>query len=127
IAEYPEFWPETIRGLIIHSARWTSRMMERFGLLSAAHSPKVAKETLLRTVGYGVTDIDRARYSANHALTLVAEGEIQPFTKPHDASASSDPKLNQMKLYQLPWPLEELQKLPPDLEVKLKVTLSYFI
>lgn len=126
-AEYPEFWPETIRGLIIHSAEWTPRMMERFGLLSAVHSPKVAKETLLRTVGYGVTDIDRARYSADHALTLVAEGEIQPFIKPHDASASSDPKLNQMKLYQLPWPLQELQELPPDLEVKLKVTLSYFI
>ncbi|WP_233353413.1 S8 family serine peptidase, partial [Vibrio cholerae] len=63
-AEYPELWPETIRGLIIHSAEWTPRMMERFGLLSAVHSPKVAKETLLRTVGYGVTNIDRARYSA---------------------------------------------------------------
>lgn len=126
-AEYPEFWPETIRGLIIHSAEWTPRMMERFGLLSAVHSPKVAKETLLRTVGYGVTNIDKARYSADHALTLIAEGEIQPFIKPQNASASSDPKLNQMKLYQLPWPLTELQNLPPELEVKLKVTLSYFI
>ena len=126
-AEYPELWPETIRGLIIHSADWTPRMMERFGLLSAVHSPKVAKEILLRTVGYGVTNIDRARYSADHALTLIAEGEIQPFIKPQEANASADPKLNQMKLYQLPWPLTELQNLPPELEVKLKVTLSYFI
>lgn len=126
-AEYPQLWPETIRGLIIHSAQWTPKMMERFDLLSSVHSPKVAKETLLRTVGYGVPDIDRAKYSAEHALTLIAEGEIQPFTKAHDATSSTDPKLNQMKLYQLPWPLTELQNLPPDLEVKLKVTLSYFI
>ncbi len=126
-AEYPELWPETIRGLIVHSAEWTPRMMERFGLLSGRHSPKVAKETLLRTVGYGVPNIDKARYSANHALTLIAEGELQPFIKSLDKSASSDPTLNQMKLYQLPWPLVELQSLPPELEVKMRVTLSYFV
>ncbi|MBQ4844879.1 S8 family peptidase [Pseudoalteromonas sp. MMG005] len=126
-AEYPELWPETVRGLIVHSAEWTPRMLERFGLLSGQHSPKIAKETLLRTVGYGVPNIDKARFSANHALTLIAEGELQPFIKPQGASSSTDPKLNQMKLYQLPWPLAELQNLPPELEVKLRVTLSYFI
>lgn len=26
MAEYPEYWPETIRGLIVHSAEWTPRM-----------------------------------------------------------------------------------------------------
>lgn len=127
MAEYSDYWPETIRGLIIHSASWTPRMMERFGGLFMNHSLKIAKEALLRTVGYGVPDIERARYSANNALTLIAEGENQPFIKRFNATNAVDPTINQMKLYQLPWPLTELQNLPPELEVKLKVTLSYFI
>ncbi len=127
MAEYPEYWPETIRGLMVHSADWTPRMLERFGLLHAQHSPKVAKEVMLRTVGYGVTNIDRARYSAEHALTLIAQDKIQPFTKNADAKTSDDPKMNEMQLYQLPWPVEALQQLPPELEVKLRITLSYYI
>ncbi|ATI65946.1 subtilase [Edwardsiella tarda] len=122
-AEYPDFWPETVRGLIIHSSEWTERMSKRFEDLCNKHTPRVAKETLLRTVGYGVPNIEKARYSANHALTLIVEGKIQPFIKVKD----NDPKINQMKLYTLPWPLSELQKLSPTLQVKLKVTLSYFI
>ena len=124
---YPNYWPETIRGLIVHSAEWTPRMWERYGLLNASHSPKVAKEAMLRNVGYGVPNIDRALYSASHALTLIAEGELQPFSKSPDASSSADPKLNEMKLYQLPWPIEDLLQLPHELEVRLRVTLSYFI
>ncbi|NOZ36652.1 MAG: S8 family peptidase, partial [Gammaproteobacteria bacterium] len=127
MAEYPEYWPETIRGLIVHSADWTPRMHERFGLLHAKHSPKVAKETMLRTVGYGVTNLERARYSADHALTLIAQDEIQPFTKNADAKDYNDPKLNEMQLFKLPWPIEALQQLPPELNVKLRITLSYFI
>jgi hypothetical protein len=123
MAEYPDYWPETIRGLLVHSAEWTHRMWERFGLLHEQHSPKVAKETMLRSVGHGVTDLARARYSANHALTLVAQDQLRPFSK----GESTDPKLNQMQLYQLPWPIEVLQQLPPELEVRLRVTLSYFI
>ncbi|MEO1903337.1 MAG: S8 family peptidase [Alcanivorax sp.] len=127
MAEYPEYWPETIRALIAHSAEWTPKMWERFGLLHQQHSPKLSKETMLRCVGYGVPDLERARYSANHALTLIAQDSLQPFAKDADASNSDDPKLNEMQLYQLPWPIEVLQQLPPELEVKLRVTLSYFI
>ena len=127
MAEYPNYWPETIRALIVHSAEWTPRMAERFGVLYDQHSPKVAKEVMLRTVGHGVPNIERARYSASHALTLIAQDVLQPFIKPDDAKASQDPKLNEMRLYQLPWPIEALQQLPSEIEVKLKVTLSYFI
>ena len=127
MAEYPEYWPETIRGLLVHSAEWTERMWERFGLLHIQHSPKVAKETMLRSIGYGVPNLDRARYSANHALTLIMQDELQPFTKDEDANGSTDPKLHEMQLYRLPWPVKVLQQLPPELEVKLRVTLSYFI
>jgi hypothetical protein len=127
MAEYPDYWSETIRGLLVHAAEWTPRMLARFGVLHRQHSPKVAKELMLRTVGYGVTDLERARYSANHALTLIAQDRLQPFTKEVDASDSTDPKLYQMQLYRLPWPDEVLRQLPPELEVKLRVTLSYFI
>lgn len=127
MAEYPEYWPESIRGLIVHSAAWSPRMWERFGLLNEQHSPKLAKETMLRTVGHGVPNLERSQYSANHALTLIAQHSLQPFIKAAGASNSDDPKLNEMQLYQLPWPIEALQQLPPELEIKLKVTLSYFI
>ncbi len=127
MAEYPDYWPETIRALIVHSAEWTPRMSERFGLPYGQHSSKVAKETMLRTVGHGVPNLERARYSADHALTLIAQDKLQPFFKTAEASASQDPKLHEMQLYRLPWPIEVLQQLPPELEVKLKVTLSYFI
>ncbi len=127
MAEYPDYWPETIRALIVHSATWTHRMWERFGLLNEQHSPKLVKETMLRTVGYGVPDLEHAKYSANHALTLIAQDHLQPFTKNVGTRDSTDPKLNEMQLYQLPWPIEVLQQLPPDLEIKLRVTLSYFI
>lgn len=127
MAEYPEYWPETIRGLMVHSAEWTTRMRERFGVLQGNHSPKIAKETMLRTVGHGVTNLERARYSADHALTMIAQNTIQPFTKRENATPSVDPKLNEMQLFQLPWPVEALQDLPNDLNVKLRITLSYFI
>jgi hypothetical protein len=32
-----------------------------------------------------------------------------------------------MHLYELPWPKEVLQDLPPEIEVRMRVTLSYFI
>ena len=127
MSEYPEYWPETVRGLLVHSADWTELMWQRFGLLLSQHSNKVAKQTMLRSVGYGVPNLERALYSANHALTLIAQDHLQPFAKDADASESADPKLNEMQLYQLPWPNEALRQLPPETEVKLRVTLSYFI
>lgn len=127
MAEYPDFWPETIRALLAHSSEWTPRMWERFGLLQKGHKLSDAKKLMLRCAGYGVPDLERARYSSNHALTLIAQDTIQPYTKKDGATASTDPKLNEMQLYQLPWPTEALQQLPPNMDVRLRVTLSYFI
>lgn len=127
LQKYPHFWPETVRGLIAHSAEWTPKMYERYNELLSSHSPKIAKETALRTVGYGVVNLEKALYSANHSLTMIAQDTIQPFVKAPNAATSSDPKLNEMQLYQLPWPIETLQLLPHDLEIKLRVSLSYFI
>ena len=127
LSENPDYWPETIKALLVHSAQWTPQMWARYNQLLTTHSPKVSKETMLRSIGYGVPNLQRARYSANHALTLIAQNTIQPFTKEDETDAGSDPTLNEMCLYELPWPVEVLQSLDPKLEVKLRVTLSYFI
>ena len=51
--KYPNIWPETIRGLIVHSATWTEQMRTQF--------PN--NLDLLRACGYGVPDIERALHS----------------------------------------------------------------
>jgi hypothetical protein len=127
MAEYPDLWPETIRGLLVHSAEWSPRMYERRGQLEMHHSQKLANETMLRTFGYGVPDLDRARYSANHLLTLIAQNDLQPYQRDVDATASTNAKLHEMHLYELPWPVQALQALDPEIELRMKVTLSYFV
>lgn len=115
-AEYPDFLPETIRGLIVHSARWTKRMEEELGELKNASM--TARESFLRRYGFGVPSLSRAARSATDALTLVAEQEIRPFT---DTGT-----YREMHIYELPWPKEVLATLG-EATVRLRVTLSYFI
>lgn len=49
MAQYPDYWPETVRALLVHSAEWTEKMLERFG-----PQKKKDYENLLRYAGYGV-------------------------------------------------------------------------
>lgn len=116
---YPDFWPETIRALMIHSANWTRRMLgnRRFEALN-----EVDRTRLLRSVGYGVPVLDDALYSANNSLTLIAEREIQPY---HLVGSIS--KNKEYHLFDLPWPDEVLSGALFDKDVTLKITLSYFI
>jgi hypothetical protein len=118
MSEYPTLWPETIRALLIHSAEWNSVMRRNQELNSMNVNDKTF---LLRRFGYGVPDIDRARYSLKNSLTLIAEGELQPFKK--DGSV----KYNGVHLYELPWPKSVLQTEVGDQDATLKVSLSYFI
>jgi hypothetical protein len=55
-------------------------------------------------------------------LTLVVEDALHPFMKVPKGIVSRD-----MNLHALPWPQDQLFALPPDTEVELRVTLSYFI
>ena len=48
---YPQFWPETIRALIVHSAEYTTEML---GNRNPANLSPSDKRTLLRRFGYGV-------------------------------------------------------------------------
>ena len=124
--ENPDYWPETIRGLLIHSARWTDRMNARFSYLqtSSNFTDKDIKKYMLRMVGFGVPSLLRAQYSARHELTLIAQDHMQPFKVNLD---TKDPKMSKFNVHQLPWPVKELKKLNPQLQIKLRVTLSYFI
>ncbi|EGV20713.1 S8 family peptidase [Thiocapsa marina] len=112
-AEYPEFWPETIRALVVHSAEWTDAMR---GHLAQAGG-KTARAQLVRRYGFGVPNLERALRSASSAVTLVAQDVIRPF---------DDGKMREIHFHDFPWPREALAALA-DAAIRVRVTLSYFI
>lgn len=117
---YPALWPETVRALIVHSARYTSNMV---GDRDPVNFTATEKRTLLRRFGYGVPNLERALYSASNSLQMVMERTIQPYQQ----VGTSNPKYNQYHLYQLPWPADILRDFLTEANVKLSITLSYFI
>lgn len=119
--QYPDLWNESIRGLLIHSAEWTQVMLGNRDLNELKDFTSDEKRTLLRTFGYGVPNLRKAVYSAENSLTMIAQKEIKPFR--NDGSI----KFNEIHLFELPWPTDILQNEIGDLDVKLNVTLSYFI
>ncbi len=118
LKEYPDMWPETVRALLIHSASWTPKMLERFKTDDKKSS---GKRLLLRTCGYGIPSLEKALWCKNNSVSMVIEGELQPFKK--DGSSY---KMKEMDLHELPWPSECLMSLG-ETSVRLRVTLSYFI
>lgn len=122
MAAYPSLRPETIRALIVHSAEWTDAM--RAGYLPAHGAPtKSDYVNLIRHCGWGVPNLDQALWSAGNSLTLIVEDEVQPFEKVKGRGIIT----RDMNLHTLPWPKEQLLALPPDTQVELGITLSYFI
>ncbi len=115
---YPNFWPETIRGLMVHSADWPDVLLRQFNL---DRSRKSDVAQILRIAGYGLPDLKKAIHCAANSLTLIAQNSIQPFIK-----EGANYKTNEMHLYRLPWPREELLNLGAK-QVKLRITLSFFI
>lgn len=117
---YPGLRPETIRALIVHSAQWTEAMRQMYLL---AHKPtKNDYANLIRHCGWGVPDLERARWSAANSLTLIVEGALHPYKKVKGENV----KTRDMHLHELPWPKDELEGLG-GVEVQMRVTLSYFI
>lgn len=117
LAYRPEYWPETIRALLIHSAEWTQSMREYLD----ADNRREHKIAFFRRYGYGVPSLERCLFSARNDLTLVVEDQLRPFTKEHYRIKTRD-----MKLHKLPWPTEQLLVLGES-PVQLRVTLSYFV
>lgn len=79
------------------------------------------KSKILQRVGYGVPDLRKAKNSAENSLTLIAEREFNPYK-----FEESRIKTNEFHLLDLPWPKDVLTELA-ELQIQLKVTLSYFI
>jgi len=115
---YPDAWPETVRALLVHSAKWTDALTKQF--LSPRHNKSDYAE-LLRICGYGVPVLEDAIYCASNSLTLISQAQLQPFDK-----KSLQYVTNEMHLYKLPWPSEVLSELD-QLPITMRVTLSYFI
>lgn len=117
MATYPEYWPETVRALIVHSAEWTPAM--RYQLGQARQAGLQAQQMLLRRYGWGVPSEERVLYSSDRAVTLVVQDEFTPF----EGGSFGVPSF---RLHDLPWPHQVLQDLGAA-SVTLRVTLSYFI
>ena len=116
-AEYLDYWPETIRGLMVHNAEWTDAQRSQF----VTDQTQTSKLLLLRACGYGVPQEERTVFSARNRVTIVVQEVIQPHKKEGSAG-----KMNQCRLFALPWPKEMLYDLA-EANVRLKVTLSYFV
>jgi hypothetical protein len=121
MAAYPQLRAETVRALIVHSARWTPAMRQMY-LPTNAKPTKKDYVNLIRHCGWGMPDLDRALWSAGNSLTLVVEDQVHPYGKDEKRGVVS----RDMNLHALPWPKEELEALG-DAEVQLHVTLSYFV
>lgn len=121
-AHYPNPWPETVRGLLVHSARWTDRMLEEF--------PTAQRHNRLRCYGHGVPNLQRALRSLHNAATLVIEEILQPYheviKKDEKSHIKRTIETRDMHLHRLPWPTQVLEDLS-EIIVRMRVTLSYFI
>ena len=118
--QYPTAWPETIRALMVHSARWTDKMREQF---LPNHNPNKSEiRHLLRTCGYGIPNFERAVSCKNNYVNMIIEEELQPFK----VNSNGNIVMNELHIHKLPWPKEVLESLDNEI-VELRVTLSYYI
>lgn len=103
----PDRSPESIRGLVVHSARWTPAMATQLD----------DRRDRRRAFGYGVPNSDRSSYSFRTRPTLILETILYPERRIGDG--------REMHFVRLPMPDVALQSLG-DQVVELSVTLSYF-
>ncbi len=124
----PNLWPETVRGLIVHSASWTPEMLEQF------HEQGNGLSDLLMACGYGVPDERFACDCARDRATVVVE-DIMPNAVIEEVLKKEPPKhpntkkteskvRRKAKIYRLPIPEALLEYENEDVE--LRITLSYF-
>lgn len=116
---YPNLWPETIRALYVGSARWTDQMWSH--VAPADRNRKGAYDVMFTRYGYGQPNLERALRSASSAVTLIAEDRIRPYE-----NKGSGRKLNEMRLFELPWPTDVLRGMVGQ-NVTLRIALSTFI
>lgn len=115
-AEYPAYWPETIRGLLTHAADWTPLMA---GHINDRRISLGERMLWLRRYGWGVPDEDTVLHSTRQAVTMVVQDSFTAFE-------GTDFKMRHFRLHTLPWPRQALQAISAA-DVQLRVTLSYYI
>lgn len=119
---YPSFCPQTVRAIMVHSSSWTDAMIRQvFDNKEVDKLNKTDLRELLRIVGYGKPNLEKALYSLDNSVNLIVEDTIQPFKKDKNSVT-----INEMALHEIPWPSDVLIRLG-NTPVKMKVTLSYFI
>jgi hypothetical protein len=118
-AIYPQAWPETVRGLIVHSAQWRRAMV---GDRDVWDLKEWELRELLRSVGYGIPKFPIASASSDKRVTLIFQDSLQPYHLADDNNVAT----YRYKRHPLPWPSAVLQELL-ETPVTLRVTLSYFV
>lgn len=119
-SDYPDLWPETIRALFVSSARWTNQMQSYL----PANAQKGHFDALFKRYGYGVPGMERARRSASNDLRSIVQDRITPYRQSN--SGAADHVHNEMRPFELPWPVEALRVLVAH-PVTLRVALSTFM
>lgn len=114
MSRYPSYWPETVRALLVHEARWTERMRTHL----EACETKSSRARLLRRYGWGVPTEEAVLTSSHRAVTMVVQDEFCPLDETY--------AMRELRLHSLPWPRDVLQSLG-EADVRLRITLSYFI
>lgn len=115
VARYPDYWPETIRGLLTHAAEWTPAMEAEV----RQDQRKTDRLQLLRRYGWGVPTEDAVLNSSRQAVTLITQDQFLPFE-------GDDFRMRRFRLHNLPWPSDVLEQLGAH-NVRLRISLSYFI
>ncbi|MEA5598769.1 S8 family peptidase [Rivularia sp. UHCC 0363] len=100
-AEFPNENSLLYRALIVQSARW----------LEWAFSENINKKDVLRLIGYGLPDVNRALGNSPNRITLITQEERQI-------------KARQAHVFQVKLP-EELLSQGEEIEILVEVTLSY--
>lgn len=114
---YPNYWPETLRALVVHGARYTPAMSAQLPLNRA----RADKEALLRQFGYGAVNGYNTLHSETWRPTLVLQESLAPYRLD-----KSSIHLNELNMHALPWPADALAALG-EAPVEMRITLSYFI
>ncbi len=103
----PDLWPQTVRGLIAHSASWTPTLKRQF----------TGRNDLTSACGYGVPDLAMASACARDVATIVIEDEMP------NAVRQGNKLPRKLKIFRLAMPTHFSDH---DADVDLRVTLSYF-
>lgn len=114
---YPDYWPESLKAMVVHHARWTPQQRARFFTEDTA----LGRAQLLRACGWGVPNERAAVNSVRNRVCIVAQESVQPYKLQGSKGA-----MNEMRIFALPWPKGMLTAMA-NTAVRLRVTLCYFI